>query len=60
MFNKIDFNAKLIGIIGVRGAGKTTLSLQYLKELNLASDQYMYISCDHPLVASKINKRCKK
>jgi len=53
LFSKIDFNAKLIGIIGARGAGKTTLSLQYLKELHLASDQYLYISCDHPLVVSK-------
>jgi predicted AAA+ superfamily ATPase len=53
LFKKIDFNAKLIGLIGARGAGKTTLILQYLKELNLNSDEAIYISCDHPLVASK-------
>ena len=53
LFYKIDFNAKLIGIIGARGTGKTTLTLQYLKELKMASDQFLYISCDHPLVASK-------
>ncbi|SFV67311.1 ATPase [hydrothermal vent metagenome] len=53
LFDKIDFNAKLIGIIGARGTGKTTLTLQYLKELKMASDQFLYISCDHPLVASK-------
>jgi predicted AAA+ superfamily ATPase len=53
LFDKIDFNAKLIGIIGARGTGKTTLGLQYLKQLTLASDQFLYISCDHPLIASK-------
>ncbi len=53
LFDKIDFNAKLIGIIGARGTGKTTLALQYLKQLSLASDQFLYISCDHPLIASK-------
>ncbi|HIP27178.1 MAG TPA: ATP-binding protein [Flavobacteriaceae bacterium] len=53
LFAKIDFNAKLIGIIGARGTGKTTLGLQYLKQLSLASDQFLYISCDHPLIASK-------
>ena len=49
---KIDFNAKLIGIIGARGAGKTTMLLQYLKEVNLKEDEKLYISCDHPLVAT--------
>ena len=53
LYEKIDFNAKLIGLIGARGAGKTTLVLQYLKELNLSSSEYLYISCDHPLLASK-------
>jgi len=57
LFDKIDFGAKLIGLIGSRGAGKTTLVLQYLKDLTkeqkLKSDEYMYISCDHPLVVSK-------
>jgi len=57
LFAKIDFNSKLIGLIGSRGAGKTTLVLQYLKSLTqekkLSSDEYMYVSCDHPLMASK-------
>ena len=47
LFDKIDFNSKLIGLIGARGAGKTTLVLQYLqklsKEKKLKSDEYMYI-----------------
>ncbi len=57
LFDKIDFSSKLIGLIGSRGAGKTTLVLQHLKNLakekELKSDEYMYISCDHPLIASK-------
>ena len=57
LFDKIDFNSKLIGLIGARGAGKTTLVLQYLKQLTkekkIKSDEYIYISCDHPLLASK-------
>ena len=57
LFDKIDFDSKLIGLIGSRGAGKTTLALQYLhnlsKEKKLKADEYMYISCDHPLIASK-------
>ena len=57
LFDKIDFGAKLIGLIGSRGAGKTTLILQYLKQLKetkrLKNSEFIYISCDHPLVASK-------
>jgi len=53
LYKEIDFGAKLIGLIGARGAGKTTLVLQHLKELNLSSSEYLYISCDHPLLASK-------
>jgi len=53
LFKQIDFDAKLIGLIGSRGAGKTTLVLQYLKSLNLKADEYLYISCDHPLLASR-------
>jgi predicted AAA+ superfamily ATPase len=57
LFDKIDFDSKLIGLIGPRGAGKTTLVLQYLHSLaknkELKSDEYMYVSCDHPLMASK-------
>ena len=52
LFDTIDFDAKLIGLIGSRGAGKTTLVLQYLKSLDLKKDEFLYISCDHPLLAS--------
>jgi len=52
LLDKINFNTKLIGLIGARGAGKTTIVLQYLKELDLKEDEYLYISCEHPIVAS--------
>ena len=32
LYNEIDFSQQLIGIVGPRGVGKTTLILQYLKE----------------------------
>jgi len=53
IFDQIDFDARLIGLIGARGAGKSTLVLQYLQSLNIPKDQFLYISCDHPLIASK-------
>jgi predicted AAA+ superfamily ATPase len=48
LYDNIDFNEQLIGIIGSRGVGKTTILLQYLKE-NL-SQKTLYIIADHPSV----------
>ncbi|QEK52198.1 AAA family ATPase [Pedobacter aquae] len=47
MMDDIDWNARLIGIKGARGIGKTTLLLQYIK-LNLSDklSQTLYISLD--------------
>ena len=33
LFDKIDFNERLIGVLGSRGVGKTTLLLQYLHSI---------------------------
>jgi len=46
--NNIHWNARLIGIKGSRGVGKTTLILQYIK-LNLSAelDATLYVSLDH-------------
>ena len=46
LFSKIDFSEKLIGIIGARGVGKTTLLLQYLKENSLSLNKKLYISAE--------------
>jgi hypothetical protein len=44
---KINWNARLIGIKGARGVGKTTLLLQYIKA-NLPLDQStLYVSLDN-------------
>jgi len=53
LFEKIDFNSKLIGIKGPRGSGKSTLLLQYAKETGLAFSKILYISCDHPAVSDE-------
>ncbi len=46
LFKKIDFSEKLIGIIGARGVGKTTLLLQYLKENSLPLNKKLYINAE--------------
>jgi predicted AAA+ superfamily ATPase len=42
----IDFEQKMIGIIGARGVGKTTAILQHLKALELPFSQKLYLSVD--------------
>lgn len=50
LFNNIvEGKAKIIGIYGSRGVGKTTMMLQVLKASSLSSEKKLYISCDHPL-----------
>ncbi len=42
----VDFDQKLIGIVGARGVGKTTFLLQYLKENDLSLSKKLYFSAD--------------
>ena len=50
MYHQMNWNKRLITIVGARGTGKTTLVLQhYLKEYNNI-DKCLYISADNPLV----------
>ena len=51
-FNEVDFDNKLIGIIGDRGIGKTTFLLQYLKALELPLEQKLYVSAEFLLLGS--------
>jgi predicted AAA+ superfamily ATPase len=53
LFSQINWNARLIGIKGSRGVGKTTLLLQYLKELELPSGQVAYFSLDDLFFTTK-------
>ena len=45
-FDIVDFNEKLIGIVGARGVGKTTFLLQYLESLEIPDDKKLYFSVD--------------
>ena len=45
-FDEVDFENKLIGIIGDRGIGKSTFLLQHLKELDLPLDEKLYVSAE--------------
>ena len=43
-FSTVDFNDKMVGILGSRGIGKTTFILQYLQSLDLARHKKLYCS----------------
>lgn len=45
LYNSIAWESRMIGIIGPRGVGKTTMILQYIKE-NLDSRKALYVSAD--------------
>ncbi len=46
LFGDIEWDDRLIGILGARGVGKTTLMLQNLKKRFGITDEAMYISLD--------------
>ena len=45
-YDVVDFNDKMVGILGSRGIGKTTFILQYLKELDISRSKKLYFSAD--------------
>lgn len=45
LYDKISWDSRMIGIIGPRGVGKTTMILQYIKE-KLDSKKALYVSAD--------------
>ncbi len=45
LYNKVSWKSRMIGIIGARGVGKTTMILQYIKE-NLDTKKALYVSAD--------------
>ena len=45
LYQEISWNSRMVGIIGPRGVGKTTMILQYIKE-NLGSKRALYVSAD--------------
>jgi len=52
LLDKINSKNRIIGIVGAKGVGKTTLILQYMKKQNLSNAEMLYISVDHPLMSS--------
>lgn len=46
-YNRINWDARLIGIMGMRGVGKTTMLLQHIKERYANPDEAFYVSLDH-------------
>ncbi|MBN2610429.1 MAG: ATP-binding protein [Bacteroidales bacterium] len=45
LYEEVSWDSRMIGIIGARGVGKTTMVLQYIKE-NLDSKKSLYVSAD--------------
>lgn len=52
LLGKLNLKNKLIGIVGAKGVGKTTLLLQFMKKSNFNSEEMLYISVDHPLMSA--------
>ena len=46
LYSKINWNARMIGIKGARGVGKTTMLLQHILENYDDIDQTLYASLD--------------
>lgn len=45
LYEEVSWESRMIGIIGARGVGKTTMILQHIKE-NLDSKRALYVSAD--------------
>ncbi|PWE00486.1 ATP-binding protein [Marinilabilia rubra] len=45
LYEKVSWESRMVGIIGARGVGKTTMILQHIKE-NLDTKKALYISAD--------------
>jgi len=46
LYHNIEWNNRLIGIVGAKGTGKTTLLLQYIKQNFEDKSKYLYVSLD--------------
>lgn len=47
LYEKIDFSSKIIGILGQRGVGKTTLIRQLAQNYDIEASKVLYISADN-------------
>jgi predicted AAA+ superfamily ATPase len=53
LVKEIDFNERLVGIVGARGTGKTTMLIQHLKKEFSSPEDCLYISADNIYVISQ-------
>ena len=51
LHEKIEWSARMVGVVGARGVGKTTLLLQHIK-LHLNADKAIYVSADDAYFAA--------
>lgn len=51
MYDRVIWDDRMIGIIGPRGVGKSTMVKQYLLD-NRKSDDWLYVSADHTYFSS--------
>ncbi len=51
LYEKINFDDKMVAILGARGVGKTVLLLQKLQELKNNNKKAIYISLDYPFLS---------
>ncbi|MDE6715122.1 MAG: AAA family ATPase, partial [Muribaculaceae bacterium] len=47
LYNRINWNVRMIGVKGARGVGKTTMLLQHIKENFTNLDEALYVSLDN-------------
>lgn len=48
LYGDLNWNTRFLGITGLRGVGKTTMLLQYLKFGAKERKQTLYVTADHP------------
>lgn len=46
LYDKVNWNARMLAITGARGVGKSTMVLQYIKE-QMSGVRCLYVSADH-------------
>lgn len=48
LFHKLNWDERFFGITGLRGVGKTTMLLQFLKYSSTERKNALYVTADHP------------
>lgn len=51
LYNRIDWGRQMLGLVGPRGVGKTTMFLQYIKE-HQSEQNMLYVSADYVYFSS--------